>query len=172
MNEFKFNLLKKLGRTINSKKFNVTLNMRDYATSDASTDNRGVIPVTEVKNECGTSCCFLGHLPLVAETEEEINFVKSYYHSWTELSTELFNHYRFNSPYFYHELFVFSSDWPNNADQCAARMFQLLAHGLPWGFNTDNCAYRHRHMTWDVPEDQDWEKLTWENSHFYKSIDC
>jgi len=158
MKELKFNLLKKLGQAINSKKFKTKLDMCYFA-CDVADFNQEYYP-NNVKNECGTSCCFLGHLPFLATTTEEKYYIE-HHGGWFSLADWLLidlsgmhNIFGF--------AFLFDGKWHDSKPQCAARMFYFLTKGVP--DDVEDALLELRNFP--VPSKKDWEKLTYESSIF------
>jgi hypothetical protein len=101
--------LAKLAKALMSRKFNINFDMSLFASSID-----GQLLPNEVKNKCGTTCCALGHGPLIVNGKSEAP-------DWEDYCDETF--IRFGS---LNGLFLFSTYWPDDKLQFAARVYRYL----------------------------------------------
>ena len=111
---------------LTDKTFKVKFNMRMFAIRPGecrNTDPR------EVKNECGTSACLLGHGPLCGIRPETC--------SWTAYSREFVP----RGGWLCDWNFLFSGGWSNSIIQAVGRLHKYLKVGVPRAYTH---SYRHR----------------------------
>lgn len=94
-------------------------------------EGREISPSSKKINECGTTCCFLGHFPMAgikAKRNEDW---------WLYLRRVMSDDYFSQSDAY---KWLFDSGWPNDIDFCLKRAAYALRFGVPpfnrgaWGF--------------------------------------
>jgi hypothetical protein len=94
---------------------NVQLVMKDF-------NNGGDAPDSSLDiHDCRTSCCMLGHAPLIFEEVKD-------FHHWYQVAGKLFPELENNDSYW---TFLFSGEWSNNRIQCTYRALLVIEDRLP-----------------------------------------
>jgi hypothetical protein len=108
------------------------LDMSEFRSEDEDKWSKNRLPEQSKGNECGTAACLLGHGPACGikprgELEEG---------SWWSYSAKFVkpDNKRQDPDASAEWAFLFNSKWPNCREQCKARLYQLVQHGMPDDF--------------------------------------
>lgn len=130
--------LAKLAKAMLTRRFKVNFRMSLFASGED-----GALEPHQIKNHCGTTCCALGHAPLVLK-----DTIK--YQDWEDYCEDTF--IKFES---LKGLFLFSPYWDDDKKQFAARAYHYLKNRK---ITIDNCNEKSG-IKFPVPKKSDFDQF-------------